>query len=289
LGCRETKICTLKYHTPCRRTNCPTCQLPIPNKVSSSTSERSEIDNHLELQNSIGPLDLTCYGPKCVPNLPADVCCPVCRTTDERTLVLGESSYRATSATSPQNQVPLTWAPNREQAHFKSTKRSTVIDDPSDEGTSRDREQPSSKRHKSADRTFPPQFNDMAIPTRDQPLFAKPDSRHAISIHCSKCYSFALVSPAAPCWNIEYCCYERGRHIEDGTILRGVFNRATCCIEDCFLPVPCHHCSHSNFHDSYVGEDGESQRLLRQAATCDSCCKTYCAEHAWIATACHHW
>jgi hypothetical protein len=293
----------LKYHAPCQRESCPSCQLPIPNKdkgSSANTSEsESEIDNHLELRNSVGPLDLTCYVPKCIPNLPSDLCCPVCRTTNERTLVLSDCSYRSTSVASSQDRVSLTWAPCREQDHFESNTRSADVENPNnDKATSRreKEEQPSPKRQKSdsaaivrQDRTFPPRYDDMAVPTRNEPLLSKPDSRHALSMHCSKCHSFAIISPAAPCWNNEYCCHERGRHLEDGTILGGVFNRATCCIDECFLPVPCHYCSHSNFHDSYVGEDGESQRLLRRAAACDACCKTYCAEHSWIATACHHW
>ena len=152
-------------------------------------------------------------------------------------------------------------------------------------------------------------MNLSAIPKRHRPIQPnKSDSSHAISIHCSKCYKFALIAPAGQCWNDLYCCPLRGRrqyNEEDGgiTIFGGAFTRTKCSVEKCNLPISCHACSHTNVHDSYnqiieeggeenseeIGESTTQKVRKHAAASCDTCCETYCEEHSWITTACHHW
>ena len=319
----EERMSVLKYYNPCCNrpsTNCVTCQLPLPirsDRSSSREQQQNLIYNHLELRNGAGEIDLTKYTAKCIPNLPADLYCPCCQTTDERTLVLSEFSYQSTRLNTPPvtapNRIPLRWSPKpHEVAEVDRTNPQSSMQQNNttargNSGAYSPRKRLKSDPQLSKETTVdtnkpskhiifpPPQYDDLATPTRDEPLEAKPDTSHAISLHCTKCQKFAVVAPAALCWNKDYCCPEKGRHLEDGTILGGVYSRTKCSVSTCLLPTPCYQCSRSNFHDSYNntgganGIAGEPQRIRRRAASCEPCRQTYCAEHSWITTVCHHW
>jgi hypothetical protein len=304
------------YPSCCRRKQkCPTCRLKLTRLIQDQTTAAAQgstsisIDDHLELRNKRGPIDLRCYAPKCIPNLPPDLTCPLCRTTDQRTLVLSEFSYKSEpgAATDRPSHVFLTWTPQMEEDNDN--------DDDDDDGSSRSgdddghrqeagtgtgRVSPAHKRQKTGPSSnttttarphpFPPMYDEMAIPVRNEPIRLKSDCKHAISLHCSKCRNFGIFAPAGVCWNRGFVCHERGRHLEEdphGTLLGGVLVRTKCSLPDCHRPVSCLHCAHHPWHRRYEQFYGTTLPI-RHTSHCNECEQTYCDEHASVSTVCRH-
>lgn len=268
----------------CQRVNCRTCSLKPPAKTPDSST--SQLERHLNLHNEEGEIDLTAYTPRCIQNLPADLVCPKCMAVDQRTLVLSEFTYKAPHAcrSDKPSHTPLTWTPDLDEEeevfneaqdslvpHGHKRKRRTDFSDPS---------QPPS---------FPPKYAEMALPDRSTPLQLPTDCKHCISIYCVACKEFAIWSPAAVCWNSDFVCRERGRQLcspEGDTFIGGVLVRKKCSLPDCRKAVSCPYCAHQVWHTPYVQSRGER---IRRASHCDVCRETYCGEHSWVSTVCHHW
>lgn len=221
--------------------------------------------------------------PTCIPNLPSDLICPKCHINGARTLVLSEFSYRA-QEDFPRSRLAhanLVWNPHLDNTH-------TMMDPDCDISSS------PSKRVKKDSSTcptlapFPPRYVETALPTRSEPIPLQRDAKFCISIHCTACREFAIWAPASVCRHVDYVCHERGRQIQsDNTTLCGALVRTKCSLPDCNQAIACPYCAHQVWHEPYTA-DGE-QRQVRHVSHCDVCRETYCSDHAWVSTVCHHW
>lgn len=222
--------------------------------------------------------------PTFIPNLPADLICPKCCTTESRTLVLSDFSYKA-HENFPSHRlahVDLMWNPHLDNTHKQK--------DTDCEGIS---SRPS-KRPKNGTNTsqsplqFPPRYAETALTIRSEPIPLKTDAKFCISIHCSACREFAIWAPASVCRHVDYVCHERGRQLQaDNTTLGGALVRTKCSLPDCNQAIACPYCAHQIWHEPYSSSGG--QRQVRHVSHCDVCRETYCADHAWVSTVCHHW
>jgi hypothetical protein len=278
----EKKASNLVSHEPCQRKSCVTCKFRIPVKTAASAGRRNNIDDSLEFRRTKGPIDLHSYHTTCVPNLPRDLHCPMCRTTDQRTLVLSEVAYRSDSRpVNRPNEVLLTWTPHEEQVSNDHVS-SDDDDDASDHSFVVVRhDEPLPKRHKTDEDQvlFPPLYDDMAIPSTIQPIHLRADCKHAISIHCSHCGEFGVVGPAAVCWHSAFPCHERGRNLSDKyqTVLGGVLVRRKCSASDCQRSTLCGSCARPPVHPVYQDSDRSNFALI--SGTCHTCQKPFCAQH----------
>ena len=91
-----------------------------------------------------------------------------------------------------------------------------------------------------------------------------------------------------------------GHHQEtkDPTMVGGMLVRTRCSTAGCDRPTLCWQCHHSIWHHPY--DDGGTNWMnfsqanlgsptVRHSSHCPSCRETYCHEHAWLCTICHHW
>jgi hypothetical protein len=146
-------------------------------------------------------LRLDVYHNKCIPNLPSDLVCPVCRVIDRRTLMLTEISYVTEPGTERRFGVgrmqqgrPLV------QAEIDSLTFTPAAARRSPEGENEGIGEPITTR---SDRelveSFPPRYGEPFLYNhvnhRDRE--ADMNRKHAISIHCEGCGSFGVLAPAA--------------------------------------------------------------------------------------------
>jgi hypothetical protein len=290
----EKKVSNFVSHEPCQRKSCVTCKFRIPSKTidtPSSTStgavgRRNDMDDYLEFRNKKGPIDLHSYHTTCVPNLPRDLHCPMCRTTDQRTLVLSEVAYRSDSRpVNRPDEVLLTWTPHEEQ-----TAPGYSSSDDDDGFVVVRLDEPSPKRRKTEEDQvlFPPLYDDLAIPQTTQPIHLRSDCKHAISIHCSHCGEFGVIGPAAVCWHERFPCHERARNLSDKyqTVTGGVLVRSKCSSttssaasphEGCQRSTLCESCTRgSMIHSAYL-EDTLS--TFQFSGICHHCHEVFCKRH----------
>jgi hypothetical protein len=277
----QEKDAILQSFSPCEREQCPTCSLKLPSQSPIHSTYTNNIYDYLEFHNKRGVVDLHQYVPKCIPNLPADLRCPNCLVTNQRTLILSEFSYKSESggATDRPSHTLLTWTP----------KIDADVESSSDSGEQVTKRQKVEFEERYTRNPFPPMFDDMAVPVRTQPLRLKSDCKFAISIHCSSCQKFQVFAPSAVCWNNAFRCEERGKQHGYGkyhTIVGGVLVRQQCSSPDCLRPVSCPHCAHNISHRGY--DDEEQDYTVIRKSNCASCNLTFCDEHAWLSTICHH-
>ena len=82
------------------------------------------------------------------------------------------------------------------------------------------------------------------------------------------------------------------------TMVGGMIVRTRCSTAGCNRPTLCWQCHHSIWHHPY--DDGGTNWMnysqanlgsptVRHSSHCPSCRETYCHEHAWLCTICHHW
>jgi hypothetical protein len=287
----EKKVSNFVSHEPCQRKSCVTCKFRIPSKTidtPSSTStgavgRRNDMDDYLEFRNKKGPIDLHSYHTTCVPNLPRDLHCPMCRATDQRTLVLSEVAYRSDSRpVNRPNEVLLTWTPHEEQVANGNS--SSDDDDASDHSFVFVRhDEPSPKRRKTEEDQvlFPPLYDDMAIPQTTHPIHLRADCKHAISIHCSHCGEFGVIGPAAVCWHPEFPCHERGHNLSDKyqTVTGGVLVRRECSASDCQRSTLCESCTRPQSHLIYRTALAQEFEKSEFCGMCDTCQEPFCAQH----------
>lgn len=93
------------------------------------------LDDYHQIENSRGEfLRLDMYVKKCIPNLPKDLTCPVCRVTDRRTLQLTEVTYQSKAGTEQRHPwlMPLSLTPREEHGEVSSpvSKRAKVEAEP---------------------------------------------------------------------------------------------------------------------------------------------------------------
>jgi hypothetical protein len=192
-------------------------------------------------------LDLKQYTNQCIPNLPSDLMCPVCRCTSQRTLLLSEFSYRGDPATSgPDELSPLGYRSCTVLTLTPAAASTPCADAPQDEAKAkpatvdrgedvackkRPRIEPleevfGDKTSSLASSLFPPRpYQDLAIPIQNDanettdaavvPLQPKPYIKHGISIHCVQCQKFAVLAPAGLCWSSRFPCLTRFKKLDN--------------------------------------------------------------------------
>ncbi len=268
----------------CKRHDCRTCKIPVIGKPKFAKKDDSVIGEWAILQGRHGPINMTDYLPICIPNLPADMICPNCHIHDHRTLVLSEFSYRATHPFPSHRpaHAHLVWTPNVDNTTSNGQENQ-------EEGESR-----SAKRSKTegsrriSESQFPPRYAEMALPMQSEPIPLPMDAKFCIAIHCTACEEFAIWAPASVCRHSDFVCHERGREIRsDNMTIGGALVRTQCSLPDCNQAIACPHCAHQVWHEPYSSYGGERQ--VRRVSHCDTCRETYCSEHAWVSTVCHHW
>lgn len=218
-------------------------------------------------------VELKRYYPSCTPNLPPDLICPVCRISTERTLQLTEISYVSTEESSGWNEVQLSLTPVRD----------TVPQ------TTRQRQNDSWRDQLYAADSFPPApYRDVSIPI-DHPPPRASNSKHCLAIHCDHCRQFGVLAPVAVCGQGQFHCQDRLRYVDfgkDRSLTGAVFVRQQCSHPDCNRPTLCHRCCRSNVHRN---DDTTNGVTTTMHSHCETCQLTFCTEHHWQSTVCHHW
>jgi len=225
--------------------------------------------------------------------IPGDIVCPNCRT--EKSLVLGDFSYKSTPDYSTLRLLHdiLTFTPCQEASYYPTGVSENSENVPVDTNIISSTGRPPKKpklNNIDSEVPFPPRYVEMALPTREEPIPMPTDAKFGISIHCTNCRDFAIMAPAAVCWHSDFVCQKRGQvaYIDGKEItLGGVLVRSKCSAPNCQKATSCPDCSHRVWHDPYTRTGGTSQ--VRRSSHCVTCQETYCSEHAWLSTTCHHW
>lgn len=145
---------------------------------------------HRNRARGVYSMDLENFYCKCVPNLPHDLICPLCRVSNRRTLLLSAFSYQSepSSAREQPGHMSLSFTPLVES----ETKRARHEEraDNHDDNTTTDH--------------FPPkEYVDMFLPSYSAHLLLRAlfrqDCKHAMAIHCTSCQKFGLIAPARLC------------------------------------------------------------------------------------------
>lgn len=276
----------------CRRRNCPTCRFRIPHDSTGN----SDVYNYITIRQKEHRFDLTKFYPKCIPNLPADLCCPYCRSSRQRTLVLSMLSYKSAGL----DKRSLTFTPYNEE-DFSEAEGDT--DGSSDDGSYDEEQDRSSQTPKRAKRdivppdssfAFPHIHDDCALPHLDE--FTPPEDndngKFAISLHCTSCEQFGIVAPASPCIMDMFACHHvatsmsfAGRSSTVGVVLV----RTRC--DSCDHATLCRSCCLRQLHRPYaIGANQEQRFWTCWCQNCDPTAKSgvYCPTCAWTTTVCHH-
>ncbi|GAX23552.1 hypothetical protein FisN_14Hh271 [Fistulifera solaris] len=214
-------------HVPCGRgkQNCETCRFKIPRKPRP-TQKESKLDSVLQIAvSSREILVLDEYFVKCVPNLPRDLICPLCRVTERRTLLLTEMSYPVPEeAAQGALKNMLTFTPSLEPQR----KRARTHHPP----------------------RFPPLVPDLIIPGQtappvgddsDEESIQHEDFKHALAIHCTNCRGFGIFAPAGLCRGVvasRVDCLGKTRIDCAG----GILCRTQCSYPSCMHAASCRDC-----------------------------------------------
>jgi len=180
--------------------NCSTCAFKIPPRAISSPGENEEGEEEGEFDNiysvlsitaretknsrAMYSLDLEHFHCKCVPNIPPDLICPLCRENTRRTLLLTAFSYQSelSAAREQPGHMSLSFTPLLEPMKKRARKH----------------------QHTQASERFPPpEYSDMFLPRASGSRLLRyqfrQDCKHAMSIHCTSCQKFGLIAPSRIC------------------------------------------------------------------------------------------
>ena len=273
----------------CQPMICSSCSVP----PSTTKDFRSCTRSDSTLNERYGVKDRSQKLTKCHHSslIPGGIVCPNCRT--EKSLVLGDFSYKSTPDYSTLRLLHdiLTFTPCQEASYSTSvSENSENVSFDTNVITSTRRLPKKPRLNIESEVPFPPRYVEMALPTREEPIPMPKDAKFGISIHCTNCRDFAIMAPAAVCWHSDFVCQKRGQvtYIDGKEItLGGVLVRSKCSAPNCQKATSCPDCSHRVWHDPYTRTGGTSQ--VRRSSHCVTCEETYCSEHAWLSTTCHHW
>ena len=218
---------------PCQKgkKQCASCRLKIPRKPrrrehadendesNDDSGDEEEplprLDDVLQIAvNRHEVLDLDHYYPKCVPNLPRDLVCPLCRVDDHRTLLLTEMTYSTPDETAQgAMRNLLTFTPRLDRVA----------------------------------NAFPPLSSCFFVPGLNSGTrLPVTDFKHALAIHCTHCRNFGMLAPAGLCFG--------PRHVGDGcggklpigdacgSPVGGILCRRTCRLALCLHALACGLC-----------------------------------------------
>lgn len=226
-----------KRHVPCGKgkQNCETCRFQIPRKQRIEETQ-SKLDAVLQIVvNPRQVVVLDEYFVKCVPNMPRDLICPMCRVTERRTLLLTEMSYAV-----PEEAAQGAW---------KNMLTFTPLLEPQ-------RKRPRTDQWPAR---FPPMEPDLYIPGNTPPMIRNvrddddgdddsieesvhhEDYKHAIAIHCTNCREFGILGPAGLCRGVVASrveCLGKTRVECSG----GLLCRRRCSYPSCMHAASCLYC-----------------------------------------------
>jgi hypothetical protein len=228
------------------------------------------LDDFYQIQKSSGEhLRLDAYFNKCIPNLPSNLTCPVCRVTNQRTLQLTEVTYQSAPGTERHEHVtmPLTFTPtDQEESENRDEENGTDDDDNvsmEDDGSSSEPEET----------TFPPIYQELFIPNTEEFLQPAEDCKTAISIHCGACRQFAVIAPAVACLNSRFPCHGKTMDTGDPAIvIGGILTRANCRVADCGCAALCRACSSLSKTMHYSRDTSSVEYRVLQCRHCKSRC-----------------
>jgi len=266
----------------CRRPSCTACRLQIPRRTRFRETAPTDdcVDDYFDILGDNGQyVELKKYYPACVPSLPADLHCPICNVASERTLQLTEFSYISSTEANNWNEVQLTFTP------------ATMLESPDHAASSK-----SWKHILYAADSFPPApFRDVSIPI-DRPPPRNVTAKHVLAIHCESCEQFGLLGPAVVCSQGQFQCQDRLRYINFGnapnrSLTGAVMVRRQCSHPKCNRPTLCHRCCRTNVHRNEDATNGAAagEQTTTLQSHCETCQLTFCIEHHWQSTVCHHW
>lgn len=240
-------------------------------------------------------VELKKYYPVCVPNVPSNLQCPVCRVSSRRTLFLTEVSYQSSETCRDYRFTQLAFTPRpTEEDGSKRPRR---------EDTWRDRLFPTKHAYP------PPPYREDCV-HKNVPLEHTADKKTCISIHCENCKQFGLLAPAVPCHTLGFPCESVRAQPQEGSVrdelyqadLGAVLVRRKCnaAVETPCNKAPlCTQCSSEIWHHVWEGRpDGRQQHhaylnnhginFIVFCSSCRTCDLRLCHEHAWLSTICHH-
>lgn len=258
--------------------------------------------------------DLTKFYPKCMPNLPSNLRCPLCRSNKERTLVLSMLSYQSSGVT---NNTPLTFTPHNNDDFSEAEGESSEQEDGNDEadgnsnnGIGSDEETRRGRKRQRVEDTphdlpeefaYPPTFDDVMLPHRNEQIQSKHNAKFAISIHCTSCQNFGVAAPAIPCNHEAFSCFHQVEPLEFGSsntgmpgrsTVGGILVRSKCSNPRCSGATMCRSCCRRAKHRPYA-TDLNPEEPVKSKCWCKRCNPSgdggiYCNDCAWITTVCHH-
>jgi hypothetical protein len=281
----EKKTTEAVIYPSCTRDNCRTCRLRVP---TADDVDEWEIYDHVNATGKNGRrLKLTSFYNKCMPNLPPDLVCPCCRSTDGRTLVLSSYSYKSSSVATRQTLLTYTPRDNDENEDNSEDSESDGDEDDAEQERAVKRARREVRRPEAFD--FPSMYTERMLPSlSDGHRHLSADSKHAVAIHCVSCQQFGILAPSGLCWHDAFPCHDRKRKVEFGkysSLVGGVLVRRACAMKDCLGTVLCRACSSSSTHEAFWGA-----LTVAYKNSCQSCKNgPFCSEHAYLATVCHHW
>jgi hypothetical protein len=223
---------------PRGKKKCRTCAFAIPPRSIADRPSLGGIDIH-EIhaiqKNPSDPsrepyeLDLQTFYCKCVPNIPHNLICPMCRQSDRRTLLLSAFTYQAEASSARHNpgSMPVTFTPSLEQQ---------------------------TKRARTETISFPPEYIETFLPHMPGGTYLlsqvwRADCKHVLSIHCTSCDKFGLLAPA------RLCTPCRLRETGDGQTVGGVIFRPSA---ENSARMRCRFCSIAAIHGDTSEDESRS-------------------------------
>lgn len=296
---RDTRSLEAVHYAECRRKNCRTCRMRIPHDDNRSDAE---VYQHINIRYKKHRFDLTKFYPKCMPNLPPTLCCPLCRNKSKRTLVLSVLTYQSAGV----GGTSLSFTPHNNE-DFSEAEGEDSDDDDQEEAaveaasiTNESDDEPSRKRQRTTDAQgtanedfcFPPPFDDVALPHRNE-VIRSDSTKVAMTIHCTDCHEFGIVAPAARCTHDAFSCHHQVESINfSGTpsTVGAILVRDKC--TNCPNATLCRSCCRRSKHRPYA-IDLNPNDPVQKKYWCKRCNPDfedgiYCEDCSWLTTVCHH-
>ena len=257
------KCLSLKVFPPCNREHCSTCQFIIPPLdivgEHGHGINSNPIDSHLRVVSTTHGkrIDLTRFYNTCVPNLPPNLCCPICRNSS-RTLMLSITSYPSCGFQLSDTTGILSYTPDNQNGFYYNVDP-IGINSPlemSQQSFSSDRTRTFNSSSESLSFSNPPPLYD-DISLNSQANFRR-DAKHALAIHCVSCKKFGIVAPVFPCaYNINHKRQNRNavktcnvnipsEYPNESMITGRIVVCTKCASSGCSHPVACQSCERND-------------------------------------------
>jgi hypothetical protein len=294
---RDSRSLEAIPHDECHRKNCPTCRMRIPHDDNRADSE---VYQYINIRYKKHRFDLTTFYPKCMPNLPPTLCCPLCRTRTERTLVLSMLSYQSAGVGStslsftPHNSDDFSEAEGEDSDDEEEPVEAAAVNEIEDERSAKRQRTKDDAQPEDEYFALPPPFHDVALPHRNDVIRAD-NTKVAMTIHCTACRDFGVVAPATRCTHDDFSCHHQVESMDFATGTKstvGAILVRNKCSNRCSNATLCRSCCRRSKHRPYT-IDLNPNDLVQQKYWCKRCHPDfengiYCNDCAWLTTVCHH-